>query len=117
MWKVEFCDEFESEFESFTDQEQDAIAQRLLLLKMKGPHLARPYADTLYGSSFKNMKELRFEADGAVWRVAYAFDPERKAIVLVAGNKAGQNQRRFYEKLIDAADTRFARFLKGHGKS
>jgi Phage derived protein Gp49-like (DUF891) len=61
MWQVEFCDEFAEEFLELKDDEQDAIAQRLILLKMKGPHLARPYADTLYGSKHSNMKELRFD--------------------------------------------------------
>jgi hypothetical protein len=53
------------------------------------------------------MKELRFEADNGVWRVAYAFDPERKAVLLVAGDKAGVSERRFYRTLIKKADSRF----------
>jgi hypothetical protein len=57
------------------------------------------------------MKELRFDADNGVWRVAAAFDPERKAILLVAGNKAGVAPRRFYKSLIATADERFARHL------
>ena len=53
------------------------------------------------------MKELRFDADNGVWRVAFAFDPERKAILLVAGDKAGTSQQRFYRQLIRKADARF----------
>ena len=53
------------------------------------------------------MKELRFTADGGVWRVAFAFDPKRKAILLVAGDKSGISERRFYKQLIKKADERF----------
>lgn len=59
------------------------------------------------------MKELRFYADGGVWRVAYAFDPKRKAILLVAGDKSGLSQSRFYRQLIAKADERFGQHLKG----
>lgn len=57
------------------------------------------------------MKELRFDANDGVWRVAFAFDPERKAILLVAGDKAGVNQERFYRTLIKRADERFDEHL------
>ena len=53
------------------------------------------------------MKELRFDADGGVWRVAFAFDPERKAILLVAGDKSGIGERVFYRRLVAVADKRF----------
>ncbi len=58
------------------------------------------------------MKELRFKAADGVWRVAFAFDPERQAIVLVAGDKAGVAQKRFYKALIARADARFSGHLK-----
>lgn len=58
------------------------------------------------------MKELRFNADKGVWRVAFAFDPLRQAIILVAGDKSGVAQKRFYKALIAKADTRFAEHLK-----
>lgn len=65
------------------------------LLILVGPTMGRPHADTLAGSKYPNMKELRFSADNGVWRVAYAFDPMRQAIVLVAGDKSGVAQKRF----------------------
>jgi hypothetical protein len=68
--------------------------------------------DTLSGSKFKNMKELRFSSDNGVWRVAFAFDTERQAIVLVAGDKSGVSQKRFYKALIDKADARYASHLR-----
>jgi hypothetical protein len=62
-----------------------------------GPALGRPHVDTLAGSRHANMKELRFNAVDGVWRVAFAFDPERRAILLVAGDKSGMSQARFYK--------------------
>jgi hypothetical protein len=53
------------------------------------------------------MKELRFDAADGVWRVAFAFDPKRKAILLVAGNKSGVTEKKFYKQLIAKADERF----------
>ena len=76
-----------------------------------GLQLGRPHADTLNGSAFANMKELRFEADGGVWRVAFALDPERRAILLVAGDKSGVSEKRFYKALIAKADRRYRRHL------
>ena len=58
------------------------------------------------------MKELRFSVDGGVWRVAFAFDPDRRGIVLVAGDKAGEKEKRFYDRLIGIADARYRAHLK-----
>ncbi len=63
--------------------------------------------DTLNGSRHANMKELRFNAADGVWRVAFAFDPHRHAILLVAGDKSGGSKKRFYDDLIRKADKRF----------
>ena len=68
--------------------------------------------DALKGSKHGNMKELRFDAAGGVWRVAFAFDPERRAVVPVAGDKSGVAQSRFYKGLVAKADRRFAEHLK-----
>ena len=81
------------------------------MLARLGPSLGRPQVDTLSGSRHANMREMRFDA-GGVWRVAFAFDPERAAILLVAGDKSGVSQRRFYRTLIDRADRRFDDHLK-----
>ena len=64
--------------------------------------------DTLKGSRHANMKELRFEASDGEWRAAFAFDPERKAILLVAGDKSGGSEKRFYKQIIAKADFRFS---------
>ena len=99
---------------------QDELLANAKLLETLGPHLKRPRADTLNGSKHAKMKELRFEADDGVWRVAFAFDPERKGILLVAGDKSGQSEKRFYRQLIAKADERFdghlARLRKKGGR-
>jgi hypothetical protein len=74
--------------------------------------LGRPHVDTLNGSQFSNMKELRFRAAGGVWRVAFAFDPSREGILLVAGSKSGGSEARFYKRLIARADARYAGHLE-----
>jgi hypothetical protein len=58
------------------------------------------------------MKEMRFDADDGVWRIAFAFDPKRRAILLVAGDKSGGSEKRFYRELIRKADERFSAHLK-----
>jgi hypothetical protein len=106
-WMVLFHADFEPEFRELPEAIQDELLARLGLLREFGPSLGRPNVDTLGGSSFPNMKELRFRLDG-LWRFAFAFDPQRQAIVLVGGNKEGERQRAFYEELIRVADERFA---------
>ncbi|MFG1304674.1 type II toxin-antitoxin system RelE/ParE family toxin [Xanthobacter autotrophicus] len=110
-WKVAFGDEFDAEFEELPEAVQDELLASAKLLVAFGPQLSRPHADTLNDSSFANMKELRFEAGDGVWRVAFAFDPERKAILLVAGDKSGGSEKRFYKSLIAKADKRYQAHL------
>ncbi len=110
-WIVAFADEFEPEFDALPEAVQDAILARLVFLEMEGPFLGRPHADTLVGSRHANMKELRCNADDGVWRVAFAFDPARQAILLVGGDKSGVSEKRFYKQLIARADERFDRHL------
>jgi len=100
-------DAFDAEFEALSQPVQEELLATAKLLGVFGPQLGRPHADTLKDSSFANMKELRFEADGGAWRIAFAFDPERKAILLVAGDKSGVSEKRFYKTLIAKADKRY----------
>jgi hypothetical protein len=111
VWKVAFGDEFDVEFEELSQAVQDELLALATLLGELGPRLSRPHADTLNNSSFANMKELRFEADDGVWRVAFAFDPDRRAILLVAGDKSGVSEKRFYKTLIAKADKRYQAHL------
>jgi hypothetical protein len=107
MWTVLFHADFEPEFQGLPADVRIELLARLQALKTFGPALGRPQVDTLSGSSFPNMKELRFRLDG-LWRFAFAFDPQRQAIVLTGGNKQGESQKRFYAELISVADQRFA---------
>ena len=110
-WKILFHETFDEEFQAFAESVQDAMAASATMLKEFGPQLGRPYVDTLHGSRHTNMKELRFDADNGVWRVAFAFDPKRQAVLLVAGDKSGTSQKRFYQSLIRKADQRFDDWL------
>ena len=106
-WTVLFHDAFDVEFEAMVEDLQDELLAHANLLAAFGPHLGRPTVDTLKGSRHSNMKELRFSWNGQVWRVAFAFDPHRQAIVLVGGDKGGADQRRFYKRLLTVADARY----------
>jgi len=106
-WKVEFHQSFDPEFDALPEGVQDEIRAHALLLQTIGPQLGRPRVDALKGSRHPNMKELRFYAADGVWRVAFAFDPRRSAVLLVAADKSGSSERRFYRQLIATADQRF----------
>src|ERR1700688_2732446 len=110
-WTVRFDDEFEAEFTALSQPVQNELLAVARLLADYGPRLGRPYADTMKGSKRANMKELRFDAAGGVWRAAFAFDPRREAILLAAGDKTGVNERRFYKQLVARADKRYAAHL------
>jgi hypothetical protein len=124
-WQVVFHDLFEPEFTALAAAVQDELLAHAVLISDYGPGLGRPTVDTLKGSQHSNMKELRFRHGKEVWRVAFAFDPARQAVLLVAGDKAGADQRLFYKRLIDKADSRLTQHLaemnvstkeKHHGK-
>jgi hypothetical protein len=96
-WEVDLHDDFVLEYRDLhkdVQDVQDELLAHIELLEQFGPRLGRPRADTLKGSRHANMKELRFDAADGVWRVAFAFDPNRKAILLVAGDKSGVSERR-----------------------
>ena len=106
-WAVLFDEAFAAEAARFGVDVRFELRAVTRLLKVHGPHLGRPHADTLKGSKHANMKELRFYAADGVWRVAFCFDPQRNAILLVAGDKSGVSEKKFYKRLIGVADKRF----------
>ncbi len=110
-WIVLFHEEFDSEFLLLPREVQTALLARARLLETFGPQLGRPHVDTLKDSKHPNMKELRFDAADGAWRVAFAFDSHRQAIILVAGDKSGGRGKRFYRSLIATADKRFDEHL------
>lgn len=107
MWAVEIAPEFDPELAALDAEVRIELLAEAKVIQQFGPQAKRPRVDTLNGSKHANMKELRFDAGGGVWRVAFAFDPKRRAIVLVAGDKSGVKQGRFYRELITKADARF----------
>jgi hypothetical protein len=112
VWTVEFHGDFAAEFAALPEAVQDELLAQAKVLELLGPARGRPRVDTLNGSKYANMKELRFDAADGVWRVAFAFDPRRRAILLAAGDKSGGSQRRFYARLVAVADSRFDAHLK-----
>ncbi|MEX0794193.1 MAG: type II toxin-antitoxin system RelE/ParE family toxin [Pirellulaceae bacterium] len=110
MWEVEFTDEFGRWWDQLTADEQESVAACVELLRQSGPHLQRPYADTLKGSRHLNMKELRVQHGGRPLRTLFAFDPRRTAILLIGGDKTGDN--RFYKRMIPIADNLYDEHLE-----
>lgn len=109
MWEVKLTETFKEWLLAQDKGLRKRIAASLLNLQQYGPSLPRPYADTVKGSRYSNMKELRVQHAGHPVRAFYAFDPERKAIVLCAGDKTGDKQ--FYDRMISLADEVFSRHL------
>jgi hypothetical protein len=102
MWRVEFTDEFGAWWESLDESVQDATDSAVNVLQGAGPSLGRPHVDTLKGSKHANLKELRVQCGGKPYRIFFAFDPRRVAIILIGGCKAGD--QRFYARMIPVAD-------------
>jgi hypothetical protein len=108
-WDVELDEEFAEWILGLEEHIRIVLLAAIRKLGEFGPSLGRPSVDTVNGSRFKNMKELRVQISGDPWRVLFAFDPRRSAIVLVGGNKAGD--KRWYKTHIPIADDRFQRHL------
>ncbi|MFO0829806.1 MAG: type II toxin-antitoxin system RelE/ParE family toxin [Phycisphaerales bacterium] len=104
MWGVGTTEEFDDWFRTLPSEEQVEVIAKVELLKLFGPRLGRPHVDTLSGSRHANMKELRADTRACTLRIAFAFDPDRAAILCCAGDKRGVSQRRFYRTLIARAD-------------
>ncbi|MDR0320303.1 MAG: type II toxin-antitoxin system RelE/ParE family toxin [Treponema sp.] len=103
-WEVETTDEYDAWFLEQAENGQVSIRMKVELLTEYGPHLPRPHADTLKGSNLSNLKELRALTENHVYRVAFLFDEERKALLLIGGDKKGKNEKRFYRNLIKQAE-------------
>jgi hypothetical protein len=116
QWTVEFHDEFFAEFKLYPVAVRREVYALAELLARFGPQLGRPRVDTLKGAKLRNLKELRFQADDGVWRIAFAFDVKRKAILLAGGDKSGVSQSRFYRNLIEIAERRFEQHQKATAK-
>jgi len=101
-WVVEYSDEFGEWWESLAEGEQESVAVSVGLLELKGPNLPFPYSSGVTRSRYGHMRELRVQNAGEPYRVLYAFDPRRTAILLIGGNKKGND--RWYEEFVPIAD-------------
>lgn len=110
MWEIEYTDDFGEWWETLDASQQESVAACVEVLRQLGPQLPRPHADTLKGSRHVNMKELRTQHAGRPLRTLFAFDPRRIAILLIGGDKTGDN--RFYERMIPLADDLYDLHLK-----
>lgn len=109
-WEVEFTDEFEQWWHTLSESEQGKVDARVSLLMERGPNLGFPFSSQVKTSRFPEMRELRAQAGGDPLRMLYAFDSRRTAILLVAGDKTGDD--RWYEKYVPVADRLFEQHLK-----
>jgi hypothetical protein len=109
-WEVEYTDEFGAWWDDLTEAQQDRLAAMVRLLAAQGPSLAFPYSSGVKTSKQEHMRELRVQIAGSPLRVFYAFDPRRTAILLIGGDKTGND--RFYEEYVPQADALYEAYLK-----
>lgn len=109
-WDVEFTDEFESWWNGLTVDEQAAVARKVQLLEELGPTLGAPHSSDIRTSRHSRMRELRIQHQGRPYRVLYVFDPRRTALLLIGGDKTGDD--RWYEVYVAIADDLYDAHLK-----
>lgn len=108
-WEVEVSDEFAEWYASLDEPESQSIDSAVDKIVEYGPLLARPYADTLKGSRYPNLKELRAQHEGRPYRILFAFDPRRNAYLILGGDKTGDNN--WYVDAIRRAEAIYAQHL------
>ena len=109
-WEVEFTNEFEDWWHGLTERQQDSLAASVGLLIRFGPRLQFPHSSGIKGSRHGAMRELRTQSGGCPLRTFYIFDPRRTAILLIGGDKTGDD--RFYEKFVPIADDLYEQYLE-----
>ncbi|TGO02298.1 addiction module toxin RelE [Candidatus Thiomargarita nelsonii] len=109
LWNIEYTDEFGEWWESLTEVEKDDVEFVVLLLGEQGSTLGYPYSSKIQNSRY-NLRELRIQCQGKPYRVLYAFDPRRTAILLLGGNKTGDE--RWYQKQIPLAEKLYQEHLE-----
>lgn len=101
-WEVEYTDEFEAWWNTLSEEEQEDVSAKVIVLQRYGPALRRPHSGVIASSRHPNLKELVIQHAGRPYRVLYAFDPRRCAILLIGGDKTGDNS--WYEDFVPMAD-------------
>jgi hypothetical protein len=109
-WEVEYTDEFGQWWAQLTEEEQVSVAASVALLEERGPKLGFPHSSSINGSRHSHMRELRIQHKGRPYRTLYAFDPRRNAILLIGGDKTGDD--RWYEEHVPLADRLYDVHLK-----
>lgn len=110
VWDVEYTDEFGQWWAELSQDEQESVAASVRLLEERGPTLGFPHSSGIHGSKHGHMRELRTQHDGHPLRTLYAFDPRRSAILLVGGDKTGDE--RWYETHVPIADRLYDEHLE-----
>ena len=110
MWRIHTTETFDAWYEGQDEIDRTNTLASIIVLQTFGPALSRPHADTVNGSTYGNMKELRIQSRGKPIRAFFAFDPRREGILLCAGRKTG-NEKRFYEQMIQIADREYSAHL------
>jgi hypothetical protein len=108
-WEVEVTDEFKAWWSGLTEAERISVERAVLLLEDRGPQLPFPYSSRVNGSRHAAMRELRVQHRGQPYRVLYIFDPRRVALLLLGGDKTGDD--RWYEKNVPLADQIYDNYL------
>ncbi|HEV2085308.1 MAG TPA: type II toxin-antitoxin system RelE/ParE family toxin [Gemmatimonadales bacterium] len=109
-WEVEYTDEFSQWWDGLSEEEQDSIAKSVGLLEDQGPHLGHPHSSKIMESRHQHMRELRVQHAGRPYRVLYAFDPRRVGLLLIGGDKTGDD--RWYQKYVPQADDLYDEHLR-----
>jgi len=113
-WEVEYTDEFGAWWEAMTEAEQQASAASVGLLEANGPQLGFPHTSGINGFGHDHLRELRIQHGGRPYRILYAFDPRRSAILLIGGGKTGN--KRWYDVHVPIADRLYDAHLEALGK-
>ncbi|SEI51006.1 type II toxin-antitoxin system RelE/ParE family toxin [Paraburkholderia diazotrophica] len=116
-WVVEYTDAFQAWWEGLREAEQESVDATVRLLEECGPALSFPHSSRIVRSQFGNLRELRIQHRGRPYRVLYAFDPRRVAILLAGGDKTGHD--RWYEQNVPRAEILYRLHLMqlAHGET
>ena len=112
MWSITYTKEYEVWFSALEEDYKIAINSKVIVLSEFGPQLGRPYVDSIQGSKYSNLKELRIQHKKAVFRILFCFDKSKNGWLLIGGNKKGKNEARFYKKLIKQAEELLDKYLE-----
>jgi hypothetical protein len=109
-YQIELTEDCSEWILSLSDPEKEDILAVVGLLEELGPNLGYPYSSKINNSKYSRMRELRIQHQGKPYRILYAFDPRRRAILLIGGNKTGD--KRWYKKMVPMADKLYTKHLK-----